>query len=245
MNRRYSLSCSIFKIWFYCKCCSQLTFRFLYNPEKYPLLQFPPSLMSEFKIFDLTELDRATSLHPLYNQLTSFISKSKLQFCLAKHGSKVLQETSTQGCSVDKLCMLRSQPNIYMALKISTCHPVAGDLICKHRFSCHPHANDSLKYYFRPVSLCPNNDLSWPQISALAQLGHILSLHKTLQDLDLSSCSFPSAPCPHLAGTGETTTSQVHLNLVVSCNFLLIKKPGKSTGRIFYYHSSDPTFLFL
>lgn len=72
---------------------------------------------------------------------------------------------------------------MYMTLEISTCHAAAGDLTCKHRFICHLHANDSLRHHFRPVSLCPNNDPSQSQISALAKLGHILSLHKTCEPL--------------------------------------------------------------
>lgn len=154
--------------------------------RKYPLLQFPLSLTREFKIFDLTELDRATSLHPLYNQLTTtaLLAKVNCSSVWQNMAQRCYRRLPHRGCSVDKLCMLRSQPSIYMTLEISTCnHPVAGDLICTHRFICHLHANDSLRYYFRPVSLCPNNDPSQPQISALTKLGHILSLHKTCKPL--------------------------------------------------------------
>lgn len=129
--------------------------------------------------------------------------------------------------------MLLSQLNSKTALKINTCHPVAGDLICKHRFICHLHVSDSLRYHFTLVSLCLNNDPSWPQTSGLAKRGHIPSLYNLTSPSDPSSCSSWAAACPHLAESDETTTCQVHVTLMVLYEFPLTKGMGKSTGIIF------------
>ena len=60
------------------------------------------------------------------------------------------------------------KPNINMTLKINTCHRVAGDLTHKHRFIHHLHADSSMRYHFRLISVCPNT-ACWPQTSALAK----------------------------------------------------------------------------
>lgn len=76
--------------------------------------------------------------------------------------------------------------------------------------SCHLHVNNSPRYHFKLVSLCPNNDPSWPQTSALAKWGHILSLYKPRKPLRSLIPQLPdsclSSPCwvwwdPHLPGT--------------------------------------------